>query len=431
MQKRQPTKSSSAESVASEDSDDFSALLHGQFRPSNDERRTRIEAAVQTLAQQALALGETLDVAAFDTVSNVITALRQEMERRPEERDKLQTAVDQLSGLLSDMAGRDGAEALLDSILADPALLRALSANSGLALENEVRRFPITDRLFRREVRSDKPFSRQTLVNYFNSCSDYGRHHASKIVHDALAGVTEKAGQFIENKFSQKVSRYDDLAFRQEVLSGSLGYLSEDDRNFIQTSFDEAHAAWQNERRFILFIKDRLDESTDSLHPPSVVERTERLAAYAKEHGKDGLEDYARLLFPEWSFVDQSRQASPASIQLPTEAPENYQGLRGPETPPQFVQRVYGPWLSHGLTRAHIRKLDQKLYEGINNWLSRPGNEWPADVDLPTLKEQNSRWAERVQSEGLANVLGDASPGFALKEAARLSGVLQRRREQS
>lgn len=112
-----------------------------------------------------------------------------------------------------------------------------------------------------------------------------------------------------------------------------------------------------------------------------------------------------------------------SDISLPTEAPEKYQGLRGPETPPAFVQRVYGEWLGQGLTRAHIRTLDPKLYEGINNWLSRPSNEWPADVDLPTLKEQNDRDFAAMAASDTQGIIGK----FTGKEALRLGAAIARR----
>ena len=76
------------------------------------------------------------------------------------------------------------------------------------------------------------------------------------------------------------------------------------------------------------------------------VNRAERLIVYANDHGEDGLEEFVRLLFPEWFLPNP---ADGASIELPSAAPETYQGLAGPETPPGFVQRVYGPWLGHGL----------------------------------------------------------------------------------
>ena len=116
--------------------------------------------------------------------------------------------------------------------------------------------------------------------------------------------------------------------------------------------------------------------------------RAERLIVYANDHGEDGLEEFVRLLFPEWFLPRPADSAATgATLELPSAAPETYQGLAGPETPPEFVQRVYGPWLGHGLTRAHIRKLDWTHYQAIMNWLSRPQNSWPADVDIPTKAE--------------------------------------------
>lgn len=121
--------------------------------------------------------------------------------------------------------------------------------------------------------------------------------------------------------------------------------------------------------------------------------------------------------------VDQrfplSRVVEQRTVSLPTEAPEIYQGLRGPENPPAFVKRVYGPWLGHGLTKAHIRNLDPKLYTAIDNWLKKPGCEWPDDVDLPTLKEQNDR---------MVAALTAGSPDTkVLKDARRIQGAITRR----
>lgn len=114
-------------------------------------------------------------------------------------------------------------------------------------------------------------------------------------------------------------------------------------------------------------------------------------------------------------------------VVLPTEPPERYQGLRGPETPPVFVQRVYGEWLGHGLSRAHIRQLDPTLYQAIVNWTRKPENEWPADVDLPTLKEQNTRWADRVGKDGIMSAVDGLSGQEAVREARRLTNLRHRR----
>ncbi len=101
---------------------------------------------------------------------------------------------------------------------------------------------------------------------------------------------------------------------------------------------------------------------------------------------------------------------------LPELAPEIYQGLRGPETPPQFVQRVYGPWLGHGLDRGHVRQLDPTLYQAIVNWSRR--NEWPADVDLPTRPEKGKRWVEMIGAGELSE--------DALKAARNLLATKER-----
>ena len=61
-----------------------------------------------------------------------------------------------------------------------------------------------------------------------------------------------------------------------------------------------------------------------------------------------------------------------SQVRLPASAPELWQGGRGnPETPPEFVRRVYGEWLGKGLDRAHIRNLDRPLYQALDNWLRR------------------------------------------------------------
>ncbi len=122
-----------------------------------------------------------------------------------------------------------------------------------------------------------------------------------------------------------------------------------------------------------------------------------------------------------------SISGSLSAVALPIEAPETFQGLRGPETPPEFVKRVYGPWLGQGLTRADIRKLDPKLSVAITNWLSRPGNEWPADVDLPTKAEQNERLLS-AGSDAIREHLGKFTGQEALREAARINAAAHYRK---
>lgn len=302
---------------------DFAALLQKEFRPTNVDRKKRIEAAVQGFADQALRDSTLVTDDVHQTIGAMLDALRAEQAQNPKKRPDLEEAINQLVDLQSYLEGREAAADLLGKVLKDPELLASLSSRSG----------------------------------------------------------------------------------------------------FTQPSFEQPPQAWQNDPRFTPTPKDPLDDKPDSSSPSNVVERTERLASYAKEHGGDGLEEYARQLFPEWSvFQTAAPERHVALKELPASAPEKYQGLRGPETPPQFVQRVYGEWLGRGLTRAHIRALDPTLSQAIVNWSRKPENEWPPEVDLPTLKEQNDR---------LVSELAGGEPSLrTLKDARRLEGAITRRLRQ-
>lgn len=173
-----------------------------------------------------------------------------------------------------------------------------------------------------------------------------------------------------------------------------------------------------------------IDESKDcELFSLKYEEKLKRIESYADKHGSEGLGSYVALLFPY--SIDKEKEAhvysEDSKFMLPMEAPETYQGLRGPETPPEFVQRVYGEWLGHGLTRAHIRKLDPVLSKAIDNWLSKPENQWPTDIDLPTKAEQNTRDLETLRSTASGGQLGGALGDFTAREAARIRSALQRR----
>ena len=112
---------------------------------------------------------------------------------------------------------------------------------------------------------------------------------------------------------------------------------------------------------------------------------------------------------------------------LPVQAPEIYGGMRGPETPPEFVKRVYAPWLGHGLDRAHIKHLDPTLYQAINNWSRK--NEWPADVDLPTRSEQTQRTIEQLKQQAPEGRIGKVLGNFTAREAQRIRSALHRDRQ--
>jgi hypothetical protein len=115
---------------------------------------------------------------------------------------------------------------------------------------------------------------------------------------------------------------------------------------------------------------------------------------------------------------------------LPEIAPATWKDAKQPrETPPEFIKRTYEPWLGKGLTKAHLRHLDNPLVRALDNWLRR--NEMPSDLDLPTLKEQNSRWVEKLEKEGYGAAISTTDPNEIVREARRLQSVQSRRRRGS
>lgn len=165
--------------------------------------------------------------------------------------------------------------------------------------------------------------------------------------------------------------------------------------------------------------------------PTSFRGRLEHLLRYAERNGDVGLIEYSRLLLPEVSKTRVSEISEmPATLQttaLPTVAPATWKAdKQDGETPPSFVKRVYGEWLGQGFTRATVRHLDPPLAQAITNWLRN--NEWPADVDLPTLKEQNNRWVDKLEKEGYGAALSATDPEAIVRESRRLQGLQSRRR---
>jgi type VI secretion system protein ImpC len=65
--------------------DDFSALLQKEFKPNDDKRKSRIEEAVQTLAQQALADAATIGDDVFTTVDAMRAALDRKLSEQMNE----------------------------------------------------------------------------------------------------------------------------------------------------------------------------------------------------------------------------------------------------------------------------------------------------------------------------------------------------------
>jgi len=131
-----------------------------------------------------------------------------------------------------------------------------------------------------------------------------------------------------------------------------------------------------------------------------------------------------RYLAEASSILEEIRKlaASPdaAGPQLPDIAPALWKDARlDGEAPPDFIKRVYEPWLGHGLGRNHVRKLDHSLSVALDNWLRK--NAMPADLDLPTLKEQNDRALLALRGS-------DPDPeSFAYREISRLQSAAHRR----
>lgn len=128
-------------------------------------------------------------------------------------------------------------------------------------------------------------------------------------------------------------------------------------------------------------------------------------------------------LFPELNYLEEE-----VEISLPTVAPAMWPKDRGTvegalETPPQFIKRVYEPWLGKGLTTADVRRLDEPLMQAHYYWCRKHGT--PSDLDLPTKEQTNDRALAKAR-DGATGAL-KVSGAFTLKEAQRLYQAERRR----
>ncbi|MBJ7319217.1 MAG: hypothetical protein JHC96_10495 [Brevundimonas sp.] len=151
--------------------------------------------------------------------------------------------------------------------------------------------------------------------------------------------------------------------------------------------------------------------------------RIEAVDKYIRTPGSLPLAEVMPEVFPELWQTSAEREATPPSpiATAPETAPVFWaREKQVGDTPPDFIRRVYAPWLGKGLTRPDIKRLDPQLYVALSNWLRK--NEMPNDLDLPTLKEANDRATKRLEA-GDRSIVGE----MTAKEAARLGAALGRR----
>jgi hypothetical protein len=93
------------------------------------------------------------------------------------------------------------------------------------------------------------------------------------------------------------------------------------------------------------------------------------------------------------------------ALALPEKAPEGWadRPSRKSEDPVAFIERVYAPWLSKGLTRADILRLDRPLYMAFTKWVDRHG--MPEDLDLPTRSQLVDRRIAKYGRPSYSEVL--------------------------
>lgn len=121
-------------------------------------------------------------------------------------------------------------------------------------------------------------------------------------------------------------------------------------------------------------------------------------------------------------YVSRANKSSLAVAPIPTEAVELWSDrtphpdLERIETPVEFTRRVYGSWLSKGLTRAHLRGLDPPLYQALSVWMRRH----PDDVieELPPLTQ--------VIDERIAKLSAEFSPDDLRKLGLAIQSRLRR-----
>lgn len=100
-----------------------------------------------------------------------------------------------------------------------------------------------------------------------------------------------------------------------------------------------------------------------------------------------------RRAFLDFLASELGVQSSVQLVEPPSTPPEIWMGhdnQRG-ENPAQFIMRVYSKYMGRGLTVAHLRTLDSKLYQNYFDWLKKK-EPVPKGFYLPTKEE----WYDRL-----------------------------------
>lgn len=168
--------------------------------------------------------------------------------------------------------------------------------------------------------------------------------------YDCIAGAVYE----VYNRLSGYVNRYEENGYLLKLTPIEKVELI---RRFAVRVNDESHLA-----RYIATMFDNLHYDAQKIDPE---------AAKVAEDIQGG--------------VAGSEESKLEAKSLPVEAPEKYLGLRSAETPPEFINRVYGRFMGKGLNVGYLRGVDPSLVRSLA-YYRQSGGKFPDDFDLPAGK---------------------------------------------